>query len=569
MMRDWFDKHQDRLQQALTAATTRAAWSPFVESPSQKHHPEGAAEQGKAAFKARLGQDFPLPDHPGLADFFGEEISPYTGEPLGIRYPIASVTELIEAVRGAWRRLNQTTLEERTGLCLEILDRMAARSFENAHATMHTAGQSFVMAFAGSGANSLDRGLEAITYAYRAQVDVPAESLYTRAFGKGPPVTLQKRTVTRPLGVAAVITCASYPAFNAYPAIFANLMVGAPVIVKPHPQGTLPMALFVETARQVLVEAGLKPNTIVLAADRSEDPVAKDLCAHDDVRIIDFTGSQAFGQFLETAHPDKQVFTETSGCNAVILESTPDLDATLSAIAHGLCLFSSQMCTAPQNIYIPADGVFEGEVELPYGAVLQRLNNAIDEYLEDAQVAAGVCGALATEFVSDHIETLTEEIVPQSPHCRVMRRSVSYEHPQFPDARTATPLVIEVETDQTDLYRQEHFGPIAFVIKVKNRDRALMRATTDARVKGAISSYLYSTDDEYIAVCEDAFFRAGASLSINLHRQRPINFQGAFSDLHVTGLNPAGNACLTDLAFVTGRFRRVQSRRELPLEEIQ
>ena len=40
----------------------------------------------------------------------------------------------------------------------------------------------------------------------------------------------------------------------------------------------------------------------------------------------------------------------------------------------------------------------------------------------------------------------------------------------------------------------------------------------------------------------------------------PINFAAAYSDYHVTGLNPAGNACLADLAFVANRFRIVQFR---------
>ena len=34
----------------------------------------------------------------------------------------------------------------------------------------------------------------------------------------------------------------------------------------------------------------------------------------------------------------------------------------------------------------------------------------------------------------------------------------------------------------------------------------------------------------------------------------------AFSDFHVSGANPAGNATLTDSAFVASRFRVVQSR---------
>ena len=52
---------------------------------------------------------------------------------------------------------------------------------------------------------------------------------------------------------------------------------------------------------------------------------------------------------------------------------------------------------------------------------------------------------------------------------------------------------------------------------------------------------------------------AGASLACNLIGM-PINFAAAYSDFHVTGLNPAGNACLSDLAFVTNRFRIVQTK---------
>ena len=45
-----------------------------------------------------------------------------------------------------------------------------------------------------------------------------------------------------------------------------------------------------------------------------------------------------------------------------------------------------------------------------------------------------------------------------------------------------------------------------------------------------------------------------------------VNQSAAFSDFHATGANPAANATLTDGAFVAGRFRIVQTRRELPAE---
>jgi hypothetical protein len=70
---------------------------------------------------------------------------------------------------------------------------------------------------------------------------------------------------------------------------------------------------------------------------------------------------------------------------------------------------------------------------------------------------------------------------------------------------------------------------------------------------------VYSTDEQFLERAEHAYHMAGASLACNLIGM-PINFAAAYSDFHVTGLNPAGNACLSDLAFVTSRFRIVQTK---------
>jgi len=53
---------------------------------------------------------------------------------------------------------------------------------------------------------------------------------------------------------------------------------------------------------------------------------------------------------------------------------------------------------------------------------------------------------------------------------------------------------------------------------------------------------------------------AGVALSCNLAGQVYVNQSAAFSDFHVSGANPAGNATLCDGAFVASRFRVVASR---------
>lgn len=551
---NWFETHRERLELAVQSCATRGAWTPFVESPSRRHHPEGARERGLAEFESYLGARFPLEGVTGSSRV-GGEISPYTGLPLGIDYPaIDDIDAHIDAASAGLDAWAEAAVQTRVGVCMEMLDRLAQNVFANTYATMHTAGQAYMMAFAGSGANSLDRGLEALAYAYRAMIDVPEEANFERRFG-GEVVRLRKTYRLRPRGVALVITCASYPAWNAYPAIMANLATGNPVVVKPHPGGTLPMAMTVRLGRQVLQEAGFDPNLLTLAPDTLEAPITKALALHPRTAIVDFTGSAAFGAWLEDNCRRALVYTETSGCNAVIVESTRNLRGLLDALAQGICLFSSQMCTSPQNIFVPQTGIQTDEGLISAETFADRLVAAIDELVADPAHAAATCGALQSTRVSETIALARRR-------AEVLREPQPYAHPEHTEARTATPLLLR-EHQPHEVSRREWFGPVAFVLPVADRDAALELAARDIRELGSIAAYLYTTDEGYLAEVETAFSRAGGSFACNLFGHRPINFTAAYSDYHVSGLNPAGNASLTDLAFVANRFRIVQSKVEL------
>ncbi|MGI9295583.1 MAG: aldehyde dehydrogenase family protein, partial [Pseudomonadales bacterium] len=475
---------------------------------------------------------------------------------LGIDYPLvdaglvcASATEAMQT----WRR---TDPDFRAALCIEMLRRIESRCFENTHATMHTAGQSFMMGFVGSGANALDRGLEALAYAYKAMTDIPQTANWTKQFGKGE-VALEKRYHFVPRGIALVICCASFPAWNAYPAIMANLMTGNPVIVKPHPNGILPMAIVVRDMRAVLAAHGIDPNLVSLAADSVEAPIAKQFLERDDVAIVDFTGSQRFGSWLEQNVRDKLVYTETSGVNSIVIESSDDPDGMIAAIANSLCLFSAQMCTSPQNIRVPSTGIVTPQGLLSVAAFGQRLVDAVNEKVSSPEAAAGVCGALQSQTSVQLLQQLTAEADQLG---AVLRHSEPYVHPQFPQARTATPLIIHATDNTSPVLREEHFAPVSFVIEDDSAESCLQRAAADAAECGAIATHVYSENADFLAQAEELFVDAGASFSCNLTGPMALNYGAAYSDLHVSGLNAAGNACLTDLAFVSNRFRIVQCR---------
>ncbi|MEO1198226.1 MAG: phenylacetic acid degradation protein PaaN [Pseudomonadota bacterium] len=546
-----FDTHRDRLDKAVEATRTRGYWSPFPEMPSGKIYGETAKADGEAAFEAMRGQRFELPAHPGAGDV-GSETSPY-GLDLSIRYPSAVPGDLVAAANTAGRDWGKASVAARVGVCLEILDRLNKQSFLLANAVMHTTGQAFMMAFQAGGAHAQDRGLEAVAYAYDAMRAVPGDVLWEKPQGKLDPIRLDKTFRVVPRGVALVIGCATFPTWNGYPGLFASLATGNPVIVKPHPGAILPLAITVRIGREVLSEAGFDPNVLLLAADAPGAEITKDLVTHPDVRIVDFTGSSAFGQWVRENAGDADVYTEEAGVNPIAITGTDNFKAMTQNIAFSLSLYSGQMCTAPQNLFVPRDGIETDQGHKSFDEVADGLALALDKLLGDPERAAAICGAVQNQATLDRVG---ESIALGA----VARASGQIEG--LESGRTATPLVVKLDSvkDQ-DTYLEERFGPISFVIATESAEDAIDRAASSARARGAITSAIYAADEALIDRAIDAFADAGVALSINLYGNIHVNQSAAFSDFHVSGANPAGNACLTDQAFVANRFRVVTIRR--------
>jgi len=421
---------------------------------------------------------------------------------------------------------------------------------------MHTAGQSGPMSYAGSGTNALDRGVEALAYAQAAMSDVPAEALWERRFGSTT-IRLRKRYQLVPRGVAVCFACATFPTWNAYPAMLASLATGNPVIVKPHPTAILPMALAVRTFREVIAGAGFSPDLVTLCLDTVEAPVGKVLVKHPQAAIIDFTGSARFGSWVEANAYPALCYSETSGVNTVVVESVDQLEPVVKSLATTMSLFSAQMCTSPQNVYVPRDGIRHAGGRIGADEFGSLLAQAMASIAADPKRAAPIMAAIQSASTPALIDQLA---AAGSRHGRVLLDSAPYAHPEFPNARTRTPLLVGIEAGARDLYGEERFGPIGFVIATDDRNAALAEAAADARAGGGITAFLYSMDEQYMERAIAAYSAAGAQLTCNLTGPMPLNFAAAYSDYHVTGLNPAGNATLTDLAFVASRFRITQSR---------
>lgn len=542
-----FDRHRALLDQAVAALAERGFWTPFPEVPSGRIYGETARDEGLAAYESRLGRPFALEGHPE-SHRVGAEVSPW-GPALGIGYPAADAETLVAAAESAGAAWAAAAPETRVGLLLEALKRLNAMSFEMGNAVMHTTGQAFAMAFQAGGPHAQDRGLEAVATAWAEMSRAPASAIWEKPQGKAAPIVIEKHWRIVPRGVALVIGCQTFPTWNSYPGLFASLATGNAVIVKPHPGAILPLALTVAVLRDLLAEEGFSRDVVLLAADSPEAPVAKELVRHPAVRIIDYTGSNAFGAWVRENAGEALVYTEEAGVNSIVVAGTDAFGAMCANIAFSLALYSGQMCTAPQDIFVPRGGIGTDEGHKSFDEVATGIAAAVDELLADPARAAGVAGAIANPAT-------LERVAAARGLGRVVRDSAP-----LAEGRSATPLIVAVDAADEAAYGEERFGPIAFLVAVGDADEGVARAAALARRKGAITAALYDTDEARILRAADAFGRAGVNLSVNLTGNIFVNQSAAFSDFHVTGLNPAGNASLTDGAFVAGRFVRAMWRR--------
>ena len=556
MSHELFERHRDLLERAVAATRSREYFAAYDESPSPRVYGEEAAPLGKAAFEAVLGTEFPL-STPGASGTVATEKSPF-GFALEVAYPRVTedgVTELLSAAAAGMKDFRDAGPEGRVGVCIEILRRLHGRVFELANAVQHTSGQAFVMAFQAGGAHALDRALESVAYAWTAMTQVPRTAVWEKP-ARGEPLRMEKTFTVVPRGVALVIGCNTFPTWNSWPGLFASLACGNPVVVKPHPGAVLPLAITVQVAREVLAEAGFDPNLVTLAAEDPADRLAAVLAVRPEVRLVDFTGSNAFGDWLEEHARQATVFTEKAGVNTVVVDSTDSFRGMCMNLAFSLSLYTGQMCTAPQNVYLPAAGIETDEGPKSVEEVAAGLDGALQKLLGEDARAVELLGGVVNEGVLSRLDAA-------GARGRVLVESRAVQHPAFEGAVVRTPTVVGLVAEDAEVYEEECFGPVSYLIQTSGTDQSIDLFRRTVTEHGAMTASVYSSSPAVVEAMREAALDAGVALSENLTGQVFVNQSAAFSDFHGTGANPAANASYTDLGYVASRFRIVQSRRHL------
>jgi aldehyde dehydrogenase (NAD+) len=286
------------------------------------------------------------------------------------------------------------------------------------------------------------------------------------------------RSVRAPLGVVALVTPWNFPI--AIPAwkLFAALICGNSVILKPSSETPACAAALVA----ILEEAGIPPGVVNFISGPGQE-VGEYLLSHPDVDAASFTGSCAAGEHLERllASLHRPLALEMGGKNAIIVMDDADLELALEGAVWGGFGTSGQRCTAASRLIVH-EKVYDRFVELLVKrAERLRLGNGLKDGIQMGPLINETQG----QKVLDYIAIGTQE------GARLMTGGLRLANGPLAHGFFIAPTVFSNVTPDMRIAREEIFGPAVSVISCASLDEAIAIAND---VPFGLSASIYSRD---------------------------------------------------------------------------
>lgn len=386
-------------------------------------------------------------------------IAPGTGEVLG-RIPVldaAAVRSLVERARAAQPAWSELGARRRARLLHAYRRVLAAHAGELADLTCRETGK---LRFEALLADILPTCDLARWYARRA----PA-LLRRRRVPSGWLVTKRAYITREPYGVVGVIGPWNFPVLNTMRATLAALAAGNAVVLKPSEFTPFTALRLAELAR----EAGLPEDVFLVATGDGETGEA---LVDAGVDKVSFTGSVEVGRRVARRAAERlvPVTLELGGKDAFIVLADADVPSAARAAVAGAFVNAGQTCTSVERVYVEAP-VYERFVE-EAARVASTLRVGPD-------AAACDVGAITTEAQIERLEHHVRDAVERG--ARVVAGGGRLEG----RGRYFMPTVLADVDHTMAVMREETFGPILPVMKVRNADEAVRLANDSPFALGA------------------------------------------------------------------------------------
>ncbi len=302
-----------------------------------------------------------------------------------------------------------------------------------------------------------------------------------RLWGKVVPSELPNKYAwvsRQPMGVWGMICPWNFPMAIPSWKLFPALVCGNTAVIKP---ATLTPASVHEFVA-ALAEAGV-PDGVVNVVYGTGSAVGEALLDHPDVCGISFTGSSEVGRHIAevTGRNLKRCSLELGGKNAQIVLDDADLELALEGVIWGAFGTTGQRCTATSRLILQA-GIHDRFVEMLVARAKRiRVGNGLDERIE-----MGPCVSEAQrQSVHGYVE------IGKSEGARLACGGGPKRGEAFARGFFYQPTIFVGVTPAMRIAKEEIFGPVLSVIKVKDFDEAV-RVLNDTRY--GLSSSIYTRD---------------------------------------------------------------------------
>jgi RHH-type transcriptional regulator, proline utilization regulon repressor / proline dehydrogenase / delta 1-pyrroline-5-carboxylate dehydrogenase len=408
-----------------------------------------------AEVRARLGQKYPLVIN-------GEKV--WTGKTIPSVNPslpdevighvteagIAEADRAAAAAREAAQKWGRTPFETRTDMLDRAADIMERRRFELSALEIFEVGKPWTEADA-----DIREAIDFCRYYAHQMRLIGRPRLTQQVLGE------QSYQHYWPRGVAFVIAPWNFPLAILCGMASAALVTGNTVIMKPAETSAVVGAMLME----IFEEAGVPPGVLNYLPGKGS-VMGAHLVDHKDIDLIAFTGSREVGlRIWESAGKTrpgqrelKHVICEMGGKNAIIIDSDADLDEAIVDSTYSAFGYQGQKCSACSRLVV---------LEENYDRVMERLLNAAASLRvgnpEDPGVTVGpVVDGAAHKRILEYIEIGKSEA------------TLAFQRKDLPEKGFFIPPTIFTDVKPNmQIAREEIFGPVLSVIKVRDLDEAI------------------------------------------------------------------------------------------------
>jgi len=379
---------------------------------------------------------------------------------------IPEAESAVAAARAAFGKWGRTSFEERCQLLERVAEILERRRFELSALEVFEVGKPWAQAD-GDIAEAIDfctfyaRQMRLLGRPRLTQ-NVPGEESYQHYW---------------PRGVALVIAPWNFPMAILCGMVSAALVTGNTVIMKPSEQSVIIGAMLME----IYEEAGVPPGVLNFLNGKGS-VIGAYMVDHKDVDLIAFTGSREVGLWIwETAGKTregqrelKRVICEMGGKNAMIVDSDADLDEAIVDSIYSAFGFQGQKCSALSRLIV---------LEENYDRVVERLLGAaasvrVGNPEEPGIVVGPVIDEAAYRRILEYIEIGKSEA------------TLAYQAKELPaHGYFIPPTIFTGVKPNMRIAREEIFGPVLSVLKVRDLDEAIEVANgTDYALTGGFFS---------------------------------------------------------------------------------